>query len=101
VHVTTGCLNEQVKRNSERFPGDFMFRLTAVEWEDLKPQFALSSAHGGRRGLPLAFTEHDAIMAANVRSSAQPGFDLFTFRRGSVAVMSRAQWPGALARRPR
>jgi hypothetical protein len=68
--VTTRRLNEQVKRNIDRFPRDFMFRLTMQEFDILMSQFATSrSAHGGRRNLPYAFTEHGAIMAANVLNS--------------------------------
>lgn len=63
-------LNEQVRRNQGRFPADFMFRLTAKEYEILRSQIATSSeGHGGRRYLPFAFTEHGAIMAANVLNS--------------------------------
>jgi hypothetical protein len=68
--VTTKRLNEQIKRNKKRFPSDFMFRLTVIENRNLKSQFATSSLdHGGRRKLPLAFTENGAIMAANVLNS--------------------------------
>ena len=68
--VSTGRLNEQVKRNSDRFPEDFAFQLTSQEVAHLKSQNAISSFdHGGRRSRPLAFTEHGAIMAANVLSS--------------------------------
>ena len=63
--VETRRLNEQVRRNKARFPQDFIFELTAKEFTNLKSQFATSS-WGGRRKLPLAFTEHGAIMAANV-----------------------------------
>ena len=85
--VPTKRLNEQVKRNAERFPPDFAFRLTNDEVVnllrsrsqiatgsalDLKSQFATSSfGHGGRRKLPFAFTEHGAIMAAKVLNSPQ------------------------------
>jgi len=63
-------LNEQVKRNRDRFPEDFMFRLTAEESESLKSHFATSKAgRGGRRYAPYAFTEHGAIMAATVLNS--------------------------------
>lgn len=56
--VTTKRLNEQVKRNSDRFPSDFMFRLNAEELAILRSQVATSSyRHGGRRYLPYAFTE--------------------------------------------
>ena len=63
-------LNQQVKRNARRFPSDFIFRLSRAENEDLRSQFATSSfAHGGRRYLPHAFTEHGAVMAATVLNS--------------------------------
>jgi hypothetical protein len=66
--VATRRLNEQVRRNRERFPADFIFELTAEEFANLKSQFATSS-WGGRRKRPLAFTEHGAIMAATVLNS--------------------------------
>jgi phage regulator Rha-like protein len=63
-------LNEQVKRNAERFPQDFMFQLSPSEDKNLRSQFATSrSSYGGRRHLPYAFTEHGAIMAATVLST--------------------------------
>lgn len=68
--VSTMRLNEQIKRNKRRFPADFMFRLTKEEWDSLISQFAISKAQrGGRRKLPYVFTEHGAIMAANVLSN--------------------------------
>jgi hypothetical protein len=70
--VPTKRLNEQVRRNMERFPTDFMFRLTEEETENLRSQFATSSLDwGGRRYKPYAFTEHGAIMAASVLNSPQ------------------------------
>jgi hypothetical protein len=69
--VPTKALNQAVKRNRERFPDDFCFRLTAQEAEDLKSQYVTSSEGWGgrRRSRPLAFTEHGAIMAASVLNS--------------------------------
>ena len=67
--VPTKRLNEQVKRNRERFPADFMFQLTAQEWDDLKCQFGISSAHGGRRALPYVFTEQGVAMLSSVLNS--------------------------------
>jgi hypothetical protein len=61
-------LNEQVKRNRERFPGDFLFRLTAKEHASLRSQNA-TAKRGGRRYPPFAFTEHGAIMAATILNS--------------------------------
>ncbi len=70
--VSTGRLNEAVKRNAERFPEDFMFRLSATEHAALISQIATSkSGRGGRRKLPWAFTEHGAIQAANVLNSTR------------------------------
>ncbi|PCJ28081.1 MAG: DNA-binding protein [Flavobacteriales bacterium] len=66
--VETKRLNEQVKRNSMRFPIDFMFQLTEKEWENLKSQFATSS-RGGRRTLPYVFTEHGVLMLSSVLNS--------------------------------
>jgi len=67
--VSVRRLNEQVRRNMERFPADFAFQLATEEWVNLKSQFATSSSHGGARTLPWAFTEHGAIQAANVLNS--------------------------------
>ena len=70
--VTTKRLNEQVKRNKERFPKDFCFQLSKKEWTDLRSQTATSNIrHGGRRYPPYVFTEHGALMAANVLNSQQ------------------------------
>lgn len=68
--VSVKRLNEQVKRNPKRFPSDFLFTLTAPEYDNLRSQTATSNPdHGGRRYLPHAFTEHGAIMAASVLNS--------------------------------
>jgi hypothetical protein len=67
--ASTGRFNEQVKRNRARFPADFVFQLTYLELSALRSQFAISNeraGRGGRRYLPLAFTEHGAIMAATI-----------------------------------
>ena len=68
--VPVKVLNQQVKRNRERFPADFVFRLTSKEDEVLRSQFVTSKqGRGGRRYAPYAFTEHGAIMAATVLNS--------------------------------
>ena len=68
--TSTTRLNEQVKRNKNRFPPDFLFELTEQEWKSLMSQFAISKkGRGGRRKLPYAFTEHGAVMVANILSS--------------------------------
>jgi len=70
--VETRRLNEQVRRNLEKFPDDFMFQLTKDEFLNLKSQIATSNpSWGGRRKLPLVFTEHGALQAANVLNSQQ------------------------------
>ena len=70
--VTTKRLNEQVRRNKNRFPSEFMFRLTAEEYEYLRSQNATSSednAHGGRRYMPYVFTEQGIAMLSTVLKS--------------------------------
>ena len=95
--VSVKALNQAIKRNAERFPEDFVFRLTRSEFEDslrsqfvtsysrsqiatlkspseydsLRSQIVISKGRGGRRYSPYAFTEHGAIMAANVLNSKQ------------------------------
>lgn len=68
--VTTGALNQAVKRNSNRFPSDFMFQLTAEEFDSLKSQIVIAKpGRGGSRSLPYAFTEHGVLMLASVLKS--------------------------------
>ena len=67
--VETKRLNEQVKRNIERFPEDFMFQLTSNEFDNLKSQIAISS-WGGVRKLPYAFTEQGVAMLSGVLKSS-------------------------------
>jgi phage regulator Rha-like protein len=86
--VETRILNQAVKRNIERFPEDFMFRLTRKEWSNLRSQFVISSKqvnesqdgnssqfvmssnkNRGESYLPYAFTEHDVTMLASVLRS--------------------------------
>lgn len=71
--VETRRFNEQVRRNTERFPEDFMFQLTQEEWDSLRSQFATLKMGRGqhRKYLPYAFTEHGAIMAATVLNSSR------------------------------
>ena len=81
--VSTKRLNERVSRSNKRFPEDFMFRLTKEEAENLRSQFATSrsdlrlqfatssTAHGGRRYLPRAFTEQGVAMLSSVLNSEQ------------------------------
>ena len=88
--VGTKRFNEAFKRNRRRFPEDFAFRLSTVEFGNLRSQIATSSpqvfdsaaaradrpqfvtgSHGGRRYLPMAFIEHGALIAANILRSEQ------------------------------
>ncbi|MDP3794687.1 MAG: ORF6N domain-containing protein [bacterium] len=68
--VPTRRLNEQVRRNSSRFPRDFMFQLTTEETTALRSQIATSkTGRGGRRYAPLVFTEHGVAMLSSVLNS--------------------------------
>ncbi|PWF47845.1 hypothetical protein C7C56_013350 [Massilia glaciei] len=70
--VTTGALVQAVKRNLDRFPDDFMFQLSADEWEALRSQSVISNVgRGGRRYAPYAFTEQGVAMLSSVLGSAQ------------------------------
>ena len=83
--IPTHRLNEAVKRNTQRFPIDFMFQLTKEEYETLISQFAISnnnkslifkngiskSKRGGRRSMPYVFTEHGILMLSSVLNSEQ------------------------------
>ena len=70
--VETKRLNEQVRRNLERFPEDFMFQLTENEWESLRSQIATSkTGRGGRTYQPNVFTEHGVLMLSSVLNSPQ------------------------------
>lgn len=66
--VETKQLKRQVRRNIERFPEDFMFELTQVEYEILRCQIGTSS-WGGTRHVPMAFTEQGIAMLSSVLSS--------------------------------
>ncbi|HZF01758.1 MAG TPA: ORF6N domain-containing protein [Methylomirabilota bacterium] len=67
-HVEPRALIQAIKRNLNRFPDDFMFQLTAEEWENLKSQFVISS-WGGVRTPPYAFTEQGVAMLSSVLNS--------------------------------
>lgn len=96
--VGTKQFNQAFKRNQHRFPADFAFQITAAELDNLRSQFVTSSSqpadfsrqnwsqiatssHGGRRHLPWAFTEHGALMAANIlRSERAVQMSVFVVR---------------------
>ena len=68
--VETRILNQAVRRNAARFPEDFMFQLTVTEWSDISSQFVMTSrAKRPKSALPLAFTEHGALMLSSVLRS--------------------------------
>jgi len=65
-------MNQAVKRNSKRFPSDFMFQLTDAEWDSLRSQFVtskISQGRGGRRYAPYVFTEQGVSMLSSVINS--------------------------------
>jgi hypothetical protein len=66
--VQTKALNLAVKRNYQRFPSDFMFQLSSVEWNSLRLQIE-TSKRGGRRYLPYAFTEQGLAMLSGILNS--------------------------------
>ena len=68
--VPTGTFNQAIKRNRNRFPGDFMFQLTAVETKSLRSQIVISnSGRGGRRYRPYAFTQEGVAMLSSILNS--------------------------------
>ena len=69
--VEPRALVQAVKRNSDRFPEDFMFQLSREEFADLKSQFVTSSWGGLRRAAPYAFTEQRVAMLSSVLNSAR------------------------------
>jgi hypothetical protein len=70
--VATGVLIQAVKRNSRRFPADFMFQLTEAEWTVLRSRIVISSSsHGGRRYAAYVFTEQGVAMLSSVLGSEQ------------------------------
>ncbi len=71
--VETKVLNQAVKRNSDRFPADFMFELTKQEYEFLRSQFVTLENGKGRhrKYLPLVFTEHGVLMLSSILNSKQ------------------------------
>src|SRR6266508_2778285 len=64
--VSARQLNQQVKRNSGRFPDDFVFRLNRDEWKALLREYEIARRHGGRRHVPYVFTEVGVAMVASV-----------------------------------
>ena len=68
--VTTSALNQAVKRNIERFPEEFMFRISEIEWKNMSSQFVMTSRNKRpKTAIPLAFTEHGVVMLSSVLRS--------------------------------
>ena len=68
--VETKVLNQAVKRNKDRFPKDFMFRLTVAEWQEMRSQIVTASPDKrNTKATPFAFTEHGVTMLASVLRS--------------------------------
>lgn len=67
--VETRHLVQAVQRNRNRFPSDFMFRLTREEFDELRASLGVAGQHGGRRKAPYAFTEHGVAMLSGVLRS--------------------------------
>lgn len=97
--VETKVLVQAIKRNSERFPGDFMFQLTAEEFAALRSQFVTSNTgRGGRRYAPYAFTEQGVAMLSSVLNSPRAIAINIEIMRAFVQVRSMAATHQDLAR---
>ena len=98
--VPTKVLIQAVKRNSARFPKDFMFRLTAEETVRLRSQFVTSNVgRGGRRYLPYAFTEHGVAMLSSVLRSPRAIQANIAIMRAFVRLRALLTSNEALARK--
>jgi ORF6N domain-containing protein len=96
--VTTGNLNKAVNRNIERFPADFMLRLTEAEFDDLRFQFG-RSRWGGTRTLPRAFTEQGVAMLSSVLRSRRAALVNLEIMRAFVRLREMIATNRDLARR--
>jgi hypothetical protein len=89
--VETKALTRAVRRNEDRFPADFMFRLTAEEFANLRSQFGTSSkGHGGRRYAPFAFTEQGVAMLSSVLRSKRAAAVNIEIMRAFVEIRQAA-----------
>jgi hypothetical protein len=95
--VTTKALNQAVRRNRDRFPDDFAFRLTRQEVTNLRSQIVTSSsAYGGRRYLPWVFTEQGVAMLSSVLRSPQAARVNVEIMRAFVRLRRLLATPGEL-----
>ncbi|HET7294200.1 MAG TPA: ORF6N domain-containing protein [Vicinamibacteria bacterium] len=92
-------LNEQVRRNRERFPEDFMFELSNEEDANLRSQFATSRSWGGRRTAPCAFTEQGVAMLSSVLHSSRAIQVNIEIMRAFVRLRRMLQTNAELARK--
>jgi hypothetical protein len=97
--VQTKVLVQAVKRNSLRFPSDFMFQLTRDEFAHLRSQTVTSSGHGGRRTAPYAFTEQGVAMLSSVLGSSRAIAVNIEIMRTFVRVRALAATHTDLAKR--
>ena len=99
--MPTSRMNEAVKRNSIRFPVDFMFRLSAEEYTSLISQIAISKPgrRGGRRKLPYVFTEQGVAMLSSVLNSDRAIQVNITIMRAFVWMRKTVASHGGLAQR--
>jgi ORF6N domain len=95
--VTTMALNQAVKRNADRFPADFAFRLTQQEFKALISQIVISKpGPGGRRKLPWVFTEHGVAMLSSVLRSPRAARVNVEIMRAFVRLRRLLATPGEL-----
>lgn len=99
--VATKVLLQSVKRNTERFPVDFMFQMTGDEFANLRSQIVTSSlgGHGGRRTAPYAFTEQGVAMLSSVLKSPQAIAVNIEIMRTFVRIRALAATHDDLAKR--
>ncbi len=97
--VTTKALNQAVARNRSRFPADFMFRLSVAEVDNLRSQIVTSSAHGGRRNRPRAFTEQGVAMLSSVLRSTRAVAANVSIMRAFVELRAMVASNSELSRR--
>jgi ORF6N domain len=97
--VAVKALNQAVKRHSARFPADFVFQLTAKEFDNLKSQFVTSSWGGLRRARPYAFTEQGVAMLSSVLNSERAVKVNIAIMRAFVRLRETLETNRALGRK--
>jgi hypothetical protein len=95
--VSTSAINQALRRNPDRFPPDFAFRLTLLEFAPLKSQFVISKpGRGGRRTPPWAFTEHGVAMLSSVLRSPTAARVNVEIMRAFIRLRRLMATPGEL-----